>query len=127
MSERAAQLIEGAERAIASAHRELDAEDTEAAAERACVAMLRLAKACLDVDGLAPGPTQAVCIAYGSQFGRSGRMYSAYHRWLLDAADLRKASSGDLNLPVDLASIATAVERAEIFRDAVVRFVEHNP
>jgi len=126
MTERAIQLVEGAERAIASAHRELEAEDPEAASERVCVAMLRLAKACLDVDGLAPGPTQAVCVAYGCQFGRSGRMYSAYHRWLLDAADLRKASGSDLNLPIDLASIATAVERAEIFRDAVVRFLERN-
>jgi uncharacterized protein (UPF0332 family) len=105
----------------------LDAGDVETAAERACVAMLRLAKACLDVDGLAPGPTPAVCLAYGAQFGRSGRLYSAYHRWLLDAADLRKATGGDLNLPVDLESVASVVERAEIFRDAVVRFLERNP
>jgi uncharacterized protein (UPF0332 family) len=127
MRERAGQLVEGAERAIVSAHRELDAGDVETAAERACVAMLRLAKACLDVDGLAPGPTQAVCLAYGAQFGRSGRLYSAYHRWLLDAADLRKATGGDLNLPVDLESVASVVERAEIFRDAVVRLLERNP
>ena len=127
MRERARQLIEGAERAISSAHRELEAKDPEAASERACVAMLRLAKACLDVDGLAPGPTQAVCVAYGRQFGRTGRMYSAYHRWLLDAADLRKAASSDLNVPIDLDSIAAVVERVEIFRDAVERFVERNP
>jgi uncharacterized protein (UPF0332 family) len=126
MRERAKQLVEGADRAIVSAHRELQAEDPETASERACVAMLRLAKACLDVDGLAPGPAQAVCIAYGRQFGRTGRMYSAYHRWLLDAADLRKASSSDLNVPIDLDSVAAVVERAEIFRDAVVRFLERS-
>jgi uncharacterized protein (UPF0332 family) len=126
MRERAAQLVDGAERAIVSAHRELQAGDAEAASERACVAMLRLAKACLDVDGLAPGPAAAVCLAYGSQFGRTGRLYSAYHRWLLDAADLRKAAGGDLNLAVDLDSVASVVERAEIFRDAVVRFLERN-
>ena len=127
MRERAMQLVEGAERAIASAHREIEAHDPETACERVCVAMLRLAKACLDVDGLAPGPTQAVCIAYGRQFGRTGRIYSAYHRWLLDAADLRKASSSDLNVPIDLDTVAAVVERAEIFRDAVVRFLERNP
>jgi uncharacterized protein (UPF0332 family) len=127
MRERAAQLVEGAERAITSAQRELEAGDPETASERACVAMLRLAKACLDFDGLAPGPTQAVCLAYGHQFGRSGRLYSAYHRWLLDAADLRKATGSDLNVPIDLDSIAAVVERAEIFRDAVVRFLERNP
>ena len=124
MKERAAHLVEGAERAIVSAHRELDAGDSETASERACVAMLRLAKACLDVDGLAPGPTQAVCVEYGRRFGRSGRMYSAYHRWLLDSVDLRKASGGDLNLPIDIESVAAVLERTEIFRDAVVRFLE---
>lgn len=126
MRERAAQLVAGANRAIVSAHRELEAQDPETAAERACVAMLRLAKACLDVDGLAPGPTQEVCLAYGRQFGRTGRMYSAYHRWLLDAADLRKASGSDLSLPIDLDSIAKVVERAEIFREAVVRFLDRH-
>jgi len=124
MRERASQLVEGADRAIISAHRELEAQDPEAASERACVAMLRLAKACLDVDGMAPGPAQAVCLAYGRQFDRTGRMYSAYHRWLLDAVDLRKASGSDLDVAVDMASIAKVIERAEIFRDAVARFVE---
>ena len=127
MRERAAQLVEGAERAIASARRELEAEDPETASERASVAMLRLAKACLDVDGLSPGPAQAVCLAYGRQFGRSGRMYSAYHRWLLDAVDLRKAATSDLDVAVDLASIGMVIDRAEIFRDAVTRFLERNP
>ena len=125
MKERAGQLIEGADKAIASARREVEAADPETAAERTCVAMLRLAKACLDVDGLAPGPAREVCLAYGRRFGRTGRMYSAYHRWLLDASDLRKASC-DLAVPVDLDTVAAVLERTEIFRDAVVRFVERN-
>jgi uncharacterized protein (UPF0332 family) len=126
MTPRATQLLFGADQAIATARRELEAEDAETAAERACVAMLRLAKACLDVDGLSPGPAPAVCVAYGDRFARTGRLYSAYHRWLLDAADLRKAATGDLTRPIDRDTAATVVERAEIFRDAVVRFVERN-
>jgi uncharacterized protein (UPF0332 family) len=124
MTPRISQLVEGADRAIAAAQREMEAGDLETASERACVAMLRLAKACLDVDGLSPGPTQAVCVAYGDRFARGGRLYSAYHRWLLDATDLRKAASGDLTGPIDRAAAETVVERAEIFRDAVVRFVQ---
>jgi uncharacterized protein (UPF0332 family) len=123
---RAAELIDGADRAIVAAKGELDTDEIETAVERACVAMLRLAQACLDVDGLSPGPTQAVCVAYGERFGRSARLYSAYHRWLLDAVDLRKASTGELAGPIDRAAAATAVERAEIFRDAVYRFIERN-
>jgi uncharacterized protein (UPF0332 family) len=123
MTPRGEQLIEGADQAIATAQRELDARDLEAASERACVAMLRLAKACLDVDGLSPGSASAVCMAYGQHFGRTGRMYSAYFRWLLDATDLRKASGSDYASAIDYDAAATVVERAEIFRDAVVRFV----
>jgi uncharacterized protein (UPF0332 family) len=127
MRERATELLKGANRAIDSARRELQAHDSEAACERACVALVRLAKACLDVDGLAPGPAQAVCLAYGHRFGRSGRRYSTYHRWLLDAIDLRKASASDMDIPIDDASVETAIERAEVFRDAVRRFLERNP
>jgi hypothetical protein len=50
-------------------------------------------------------------------------MYSAYHRWLLDAADLRKAAGTAIAAPIDRGAVDTAVERAEIFRDAVERFV----
>jgi len=126
MTPRAAQLVEGADQAIATAQRGLERRDLEGASERACVAMLRLAKACLDVDGLSPGPAQAVCVAYGQNFGRTGRMYSAYFRWLLDATDLRKASSSDFAGRIDYDAAATVVERAEIFRDAVIRLLERS-
>lgn len=121
---RTGQLLEGADQAIAAAERDMQAGELSAAAERVCVAMLRLARACLAVDGITAGPTSAVCVAYGDRFARGGRMYSAYHRWLLDAADLRKASTLAFAGPVDPSAVATAVERAEIFRDAVSRFVQ---
>jgi len=126
MTPRAAQLVEGADQALATAQRGLETNDLATASERACVAMLRLAKACLDVDGLSPGPAQAVCVEYGQHFGRTGRMYSAYFRWLLDATDLRKASSSDFTARIDYDAAATVVERAEIFRDAVIRLLERS-
>jgi uncharacterized protein (UPF0332 family) len=126
MTPRAGQLLEGADQAIATAQRSLGERDLEAASERACVAMLRLAKACLDVDGSSPGSAQAVCVAYGQSFGRTGRMYSAYYRWLLDATDLRKASGSDFAARIDYDAAATVVERAEIFRDAVIRLLERS-
>jgi uncharacterized protein (UPF0332 family) len=126
MTPRAAQLVEGADQALTTAQRGLETRDLEAAAERACVAMLRLAKACLDVDGLSPGPANAVCTEYGQHFGTGGRMYSAYFRWLLDAADLRKAASGEFAARIDYDAAATVVERAEIFRDAVTRLLQRS-
>jgi hypothetical protein len=50
-------------------------------------------------------------------------MYSAYFRWLIDATDLRKAAATDFAAAIDYDAAATVVERAEIFRDATVRFV----
>ena len=121
---RTSQLIDGANQAIAAAQRDMEAGNLSAASERICVAMLRLAKACLAVDGLTPGPTSAVCVAYADKFARGGRMYSAYHRWLLDAADLRKAGGLAIAATVDRPAVETAAERAEIFRDAVTRLVQ---
>ena len=126
MTPRSAQLINGANKALTSAQIQLEERDLEAAAERACVAMLRLAKACLDVDGLSPGPAQAVCSEYGQHFVQTGRMYSAYYRWLLDASDLRKAAGSVFCAAIDYDAVATAVERAEIFRDATNRVVAHS-
>lgn len=123
MNPRTGQLLDGANQALASAQRELEARDLEAAAERGCVAMLRLAKACLEAEGLSSGPARAVCSAYGRHFVETGRMYSAYFRWLLDATDLRKAAACEFAVRIDYDAAATVVERAEIFRDATTRFV----
>jgi uncharacterized protein (UPF0332 family) len=126
MSPRGVQLIDGANHALAAAQSEFDTGNLGTAAERACVAMIRLAKACLEIDGLAPGSAQAVCREYGEHFVQTGRMYSAYYRWLLDAADLRKAAASGFAAPVDRDAIVTVLERTEIFRDATSRFVAHN-
>jgi uncharacterized protein (UPF0332 family) len=123
VSARSAQLVDGADQALLSAQRQLEARDLEGAAERACVAMLRLAKACLDVDGVNVGPARDVCSEYGQRFVQTGLMYSAYFRWLLDAADLRKAAGSDIAAPIDYDAAATVVERAETFRDATTRYV----
>ena len=124
MTPRAAQLLDEAGRTIASARDELDTQGAAVAAQTASAAMLTLAQACLELDGLAPSGTPAICIAYGEQFARTRRLYSAYHRWLLDSADLGRAASGQIAAPIDSDSATTAVERAEIFRDAVERFLE---
>ena len=124
MTPRAAQLLDEAGRTIASARGELDTQGAAVAAQTASAAMLTLAQACLDLDGLAPIGTPAICIAYGEQFARTRRLYSAYHRWLLDCADLGRAASGQIAARIDSDSATTAVERAEIFRDAVERFLE---
>jgi uncharacterized protein (UPF0332 family) len=124
MTARSVQLVEEASRMIFSARDELESAAPAVAARKASSAMLKLAQACLDVDGLSPTDASAVCVAYGEQFARTRRLYSAYHRWLLDATDLSRAASGQVAAPIDSGSAVTAVERAEIFRDAIERFLE---
>ena len=118
------ELVEEAAKTLEIGRRELEAGDVEVGADRACVAMLRLAAACLAVDGLSPIDPAAICVAYGQRFSGTSRLYSAYHRWLLDALDLRRAVAGDLPARIDAAAAATTLERAELFRDAVARFLE---
>jgi uncharacterized protein (UPF0332 family) len=126
MTPRAAQLLDDAGRAILSAREGLETQGAAVAAQSASAAMLTLAQACLDVDGLTPATPNAICIAYGQRFARTRRLYSAYHRWLLDSADLGRAASGQIVATIDSDSATTSVERAEIFRDAVERFLEKN-
>jgi uncharacterized protein (UPF0332 family) len=124
MTPRAAQLLDDAGRTIASARDGLETAGAAVAAQSVSAAMLTLAQACLEADGLAPTTAQAICVAYGERFARTRRLYSAYYRWLLDSADLGRAASGQIAASIDSDSAATAVERAEIFRDAVERFLD---
>lgn len=126
MTPRATELLEEAGRMIVSARDGLETAGAAVAAQGASAAMLTLAQACLDMDGLAPASMHAICISYGERFARTRRLYSAYHRWLLDSADLGRAASGQIAASIDSDSAATAVERAEIFRDAVERFLDKN-
>jgi uncharacterized protein (UPF0332 family) len=116
-------LLDYATAAIEAGRRELGTGDAELAADRGCVAMLRVATAALVGEGLAPAAPEGIAVAYGQRFARTGRLYSAYHRWLLDAMDLRKAAAGDLPALVDVDSAAMLLDRAEIFHDAVARFI----
>lgn len=126
MTPRAIQLLDDADRTIASAREELETQGAAVAAQSASTAMLTLAQACLDMDEVAPTSSHAICVSYGERFARTRRLYSAYHRWLLDSADLSRAASGQIAAAIDSDSAVTAVERAEIFRDAVTRLLEKN-
>ena len=54
MTPRAIQLLDEADRTIASAREELETQGAAVAAQSASTAMLTIAQACLDMDGLAP-------------------------------------------------------------------------
>ena len=69
------------------------------AASRAYYAMFYIAEAFLEGEGMSFSSHAAVIGAFGREFARTGRLPAEFHRFLIDAQDLRNSGDyGDLIL-----------------------------
>ena len=82
-------LLSKAERAIRAAEALVQADESDFAAGRAYYAMLYAAEALLFERGLQFRKHSAVHSAIGEQLVRRGVLDARFHRWLLDAFDVR--------------------------------------
>ena len=82
-------LLSKAERAIRAAETLVQADESDFAAGRAYYAMLYAAEALLFERGLHFRKHSAVHSALGEQLVRTGLLDARFHRWLLDAFDVR--------------------------------------
>ncbi len=82
-------LLSKAERAIRAAEALVQADESDFAAGRAYYAMLYAAEALLFERGLQFRKHSAVHSAIGEQLVRRGLLDARFHRWLLDAFDVR--------------------------------------
>ncbi len=69
-------------------------------ASRAYYAMFYVAEALLVWIGQSYSSHSAVVAAFGKEFAKTGRLDAKFHRWLVDAADIR--SIGDYGLGVEV-------------------------
>jgi uncharacterized protein (UPF0332 family) len=69
-------------------------------ASRAYYAMFYVAEALLASVGQSYSSHSAVVAAFGKEFAKTGRMGAKFHRWLVDAADIRNI--GDYGLEVEV-------------------------
>ncbi len=68
------------------------------AASRAYYAMFYVAEAMLDTEGLAFSKHSAVIASFGQRFVRVNRVEAKFHRYLIEAHELRQAGDyGDLD------------------------------
>ncbi len=122
--DRGRELATRAQNSIAKAQHFTERGDLPEAAGHALEAFLLLAEACLDRDEVHATSPQAVMHEYLARFGRGGRLYAAYYRWLLDAADMAHACALDLANSADPSAIPLMVERAQMYWESVDRFLD---
>jgi uncharacterized protein (UPF0332 family) len=102
------ELIQKSRQSIIAARLLLDNGFPGYAAARAYYAMFYIAEAFLDGEGMSFSKHSAVIGAFGREFARTGRVPAEFHRFLIDAQDLR--NSGDYG-GIDTVTVEQAAEQ----------------
>jgi len=112
-------LLDKAARAIHAAETLLREGDADFAAGRAYYAMFYAAEALLFERGLQFRKHGAVHGAFGEHFIRSGLLDTRFHRWLLDAFDVRIQGDYGVDAVVSLEEARDMIDQAgEFLREA---------
>ena len=92
------QLLLKARQSIFAANLLIDGNCTDFAALRAYYAMFYIAEAFLEGEGMSFSKHSAVISAFGREFARTNRVPVEFHRFLIEAQELRNAGDyGDFN------------------------------
>jgi len=89
MTKDAAELIKKAKESVSAAELLISQGYNDFAVSRAYYAMFYVAEACLSSLGQSFSSHSAVHSAFGREFAKQGRLDPKFHRWLLDARDMR--------------------------------------
>ena len=112
-------LLDKAARAIRAAETLLRESDADFAAGRAYYAMFYAAEALLFERGLQFRKHGAVHGAFGEHLVRSGILDSRFHRWLLDAFDVRIQGDYGVDAVVTLEEARAMIDQArDLLREA---------
>jgi uncharacterized protein (UPF0332 family) len=94
------------------------------AASRAYYAMFYVASALLANLGQSYSSHSAVISAFGREFAKTGRLDSKYHRWLIDAQDLRNIGDYGVGSQVPKEYAETVCDWAVQFINAAEIFLQ---
>jgi len=108
-------LLLQARDSIAAAKLLLDNGYPNYAASRSYYAMFYIAEAFLEGDGLAFSKHSAVIAAFGKEFAHTGRVPVEYHRYLVDAEDLRHVADYGSRKSVEPERVNVQIEQAQRF------------
>ena len=109
------ELIMEAHDSIAAAKLLLEGEFPGYAASRSYFAMFYIAEALLEGEGLSFSKHSAVISAFGREFARSGRVPAEFHRYLMEAQELRHSGDYGTRSAVNYEQAQEQIVRAEQF------------
>jgi uncharacterized protein (UPF0332 family) len=117
------QLLEKAARAIQAAEVLLAATGAEFSVGRVYYAMFYIAEALLHEHGLKFSKHGAVHAAYGREFAKSGLLDPKFHRWLINAFDLRVQEDYDAESLLTSEHVEEMLKQARTFLAAAQEFL----
>jgi uncharacterized protein (UPF0332 family) len=124
MTEDQEELLLKAQQSLAAAQLLLGNDYTDFAASRAYYAMFYAAEALLERDGLSFSSHIGVISAFGREFARTKRVPAKFHRYLIEAQNLRTTGDyGQFNA-VDQAQASNIVEQSREFLAMVQSLIE---
>ena len=124
MTEDQEELLLKAQQSLAAAQLLLGNDYTDFAASRAYYAMFYAAEALLEGDGLSFSSHSGVISAFGRKFARTKRVPAKFHRYLIEAQNLRTTGDyGQFNA-VDQAQASNIVEQYREFLAMVQSLIE---
>jgi len=123
MKEGTRHLLEKAERAIQAADVLLTTVGAEFAAGRAYYAMFYTAEALLHERDLKFSKHGALHAAYGKELTKSGLLDPKFHRWLLNAFDVRLQEDYDAETLVSGERVEEMLGQARMFLTAAREFL----
>jgi len=123
MKEGTRHLLEKAERAIQAAEVLLAGTGAEFAAGRAYYAMFYTAEGLLHERDQEFGKHGALHAAYGKVFAKSGLLDPKFHRWLINAFDVRLQEDYDSETLVSSEQVEEMLEQARTFLAAAREFL----
>jgi uncharacterized protein (UPF0332 family) len=97
-----ADLLKKAKESLAAAELLVSRNYHAFAVSRAYYAMFYVAEACLASIGQSYSSHGATQAAYGREFAKDGKLDPKFHRWLIDAQDIRNI--GDYGVGVDVSA-----------------------
>jgi uncharacterized protein (UPF0332 family) len=117
------ELLLEARDSIAAAKLLLGGEYPGYAASRAYFAMFYIAEAFLEGEGQSFSKHSAVISAFGREFAKTGRVPIDFHRYLMEAQELRHSGDYGVRSAVNYEQALEQILRAEMFLELATRLV----
>lgn len=127
MSREESRLLDKASHALRAARLPLSADEIESAVNRGYYAMFYAASALVARTGRSFRKHSSVHSALGEHFAKTGELDAKYHRWLIDAFDLRAAGDYGVETVLTSEDALALIEHADEFLDVARAWLSGAP